>query len=481
MQTRLSDKTEKIISTALFLLVVAFLAWFKFTYHELWKDEWQAWFVAKDKNIPEILSFLNYEGHPALWYLFLVPFTYLKTFFLPEHILTLAHMVTVAFVFYLLFRHANLPLLLKTVFAFSYFISFEYGVVNRGYMLVVLLALFISWILKNKTQTSWMLGVSMFLLCQTEVYGSLMAIAFGVFIYLERSHIAAQTRKHAFWGLLSGLLVFVISVFPRSTGHIAKTRGKELSFLDNILTAFQGNLSNTYLIGSTPDTNAYGWSITGVVLSAICLLLLVYLFRENKSALLAMLLFVVMMTAFSFLFFLGGVRQWGMGFIFLIAMIQLMEIDVSRQRIETLILLIFGLFSCVHGAKAFYTDYTIPFSNAKEAGHFIRDKVPEKVPVVSMNKFETTPVLGYAGRSFYELPSGNPFTYFRWVDRIYVPTQQELMLFSKFKGVGGIIIISPKPIDADRFPSAQLWTSFTKENYKNENYYLYSLKREAIQ
>jgi hypothetical protein len=194
-----------------------------------------------------------------------------------------------------------------------------------------------------------------------------------------------------------------------------------------------------------------------------------------------MLLFVVMMMAFSFLFFLGGVRQWGMGFIFLVAMVHLMGIDTSRQRIETAILLVFGLFSCVHGVKAFHADYSIPFSNAKETGHFIRDKVPEKVPVVSMNKFETTPVLGYAGRPFYELPSGNPFTYFRWVDRIYLPTQQELMLFSKFKGVGGIIIISPKPIDSDRFPSAQLWTSFTKENYKNENYYLYTLKREVIQ
>jgi hypothetical protein len=476
-----SKKTQNILSSAIFLLAVAGMTWFKFTYHELWKDEWQAWFVVQDKSLTGILSFLNYEGHPALWYLFLVPFTYLKAFFLPEDILTAAHMVTVVLVFYLLFRHVNLPLLIKTVFAFSYFISFEYGVVNRGYMLVVLLALFISWILKNKTQTAWMLGVSLFLLCQTEVYGTLMAIAFGFYIYLEGTQVSNQHKKQTRWGLFAGLVVFVISVFPRSIGHIAKTRGKELSFLDNILTAFQGNLSNTYMIGSTPDTNAYGWSITGLILSAVCLLLLIYLLRKNKSVLLTMLLFVVMMAAFSFLFFLGGVRQWGMGFIFLFAMVQLMGIDSSKQRIETVILLIFGLFSCVHGAKAFYADYNIPFTNAKEAGHFIRDKVPEKVPVVSMNKFETTPVLGYAGRSFYELPSGNPFTYFRWVDRIYVPTQQELMLFCKFRGVGGIIIISPKPIDPERFPAAQLWTSFTKENYKNENYYLYTLKREMVQ
>lgn len=254
-----------------------------------------------------------------------------------------------------------------------------------------------------------------------------------------------------------------------------------MSFLDNLLTSFQGNLSNTYMIGSTPDTNAYGWTLTGIIASVLSIVAILYIFRKNKSALFSMLLFIGMMTAFSFLFFLGGVRQWGMGFIFLVAMVHIQGIDTMCQKVESALLCIFCLFSCIHGAKAFYADYTIPFSNAKEAGHFIRDKVPEKVPVVAMNKFETTPVLGYAGRPFYELPTGNPFTYFRWVDRIYLPTQQELMLFSKFKGVGGIIIISPKPLDAERFPSAQLWTSFTEENYKNENYYLYTLKRELSQ
>lgn len=481
MQKTFSEKTDRILSLVIFLVLVAGIAWFKYTYHEFWKDEWQAWFVAKDKSVPEIISFLNYEGHPALWYLFLKPFTLFSGYFLPENIVTTAHLITVVLAFYVLFMRLSLPLLLKTAFALSYFMSFEYGIVNRGYMLVVLLALLLSWILKHRPQPSWMPGAALFLLCQTEVYGALMAMAFGIYIFHERAQYAKEFFKYSAWGLISGLLIFIISVFPRSSGHIAKTRGKDMSFLDNLLTSFQGNLSNTYMIGSTPDTNAYGWTLTGIIASVLSIVAILYIFRKNKSALFSMLLFIGMMTAFSFLFFLGGVRQWGMGFIFLVAMVHIQGIDTMRQKVESALLCIFCLFSCIHGAKAFYADYTIPFSNAKEAGHFIRDKVPEKVPVVAMNKFETTPVLGYAGRPFYELPTGNPFTYFRWVDRIYLPTQQELMLFSKFKGVGGIIIISPKPLDAERFPSAQLWTSFTEENYKNENYYLYTLKRELSQ
>jgi hypothetical protein len=129
----------------------------------------------------------------------------------------------------------------------------------------------------------------------------------------------------------------------------------------------------------------------------------------------------------------------------------------------------------VHGFRAVKEDVLIPFTNAKEAGLFIMEKVPEKVPVVAINKFETAPVGGYAKRKFYELPSGTEFSYFRWVDKIYLPTESELKLFARYKNVGGLLVLSPSPLDQDRFPSAQLWKQFTSINYKDENYFLYSL------
>ena len=99
MQKTFSEKTERILSMVVFLVLVTGVAWFKYTYHEFWKDEWQAWFVAKDKSLPEIISFLNYEGHPALWYLFLKPFTLFSSYFLPENIVTSAHLITVVLAF----------------------------------------------------------------------------------------------------------------------------------------------------------------------------------------------------------------------------------------------------------------------------------------------------------------------------------------------------------------------------------------------
>ena len=101
--------------------------------------------------------------------------------------------------------------------------------------------------------------------------------------------------------------------------------------------------------------------------------------------------------------------------------------------------------------------------------------MPETVPVIAINKFETAAVGAYADRPLYELPSGASFTYFKWLEKVYIPTQSELDLFSRFKGVGGSVLISPKPIDLNRFDKAKLWKTFEEPTYKLERMYLYSV------
>ena len=41
--------------------------------HENWRDEAQAWLLARDLSIPELFEQMSYEGHPCLWHLLLMP------------------------------------------------------------------------------------------------------------------------------------------------------------------------------------------------------------------------------------------------------------------------------------------------------------------------------------------------------------------------------------------------------------------------
>ncbi|MBK9254999.1 MAG: hypothetical protein IPM42_05885 [Saprospiraceae bacterium] len=461
----------------IWLAYVAVLGWIKFAHHELWKDEWQAWFVAKDMGIFRLFSFLYYEGHPALWYLYLklfVPFPG-WTDISPEYIIQGAHLITVAVGLYFLIVRFHLPLILKILFASGYFLFFEYGMISRGYFLVILLAFWITELLCKEHYDRRLIGILLVLLCQTEVYGVFMALAFGLYILMksfqDKTDLISSEMKY----LSLGLFLFILSVFPRTYGHIARTQSEKLSTTDKFLNTIQGNLSNTFCIGSTPDTAAYGWTMSGIIISIAAFVALVFLYRQKKRIWLTGLFFLVMVISFGFLFFTGGVRQWGMGFIFLIILEVLYKRDYKSDLTAVVILLIFNAFCITHSFKAVKAHFEIPFTNAATTGRFIKESVPEKVPVVAINKFEATPVIGYAGRSFYELPDGVPFTYFRWVDRIYLPTENELRLFTKFKKVGGIIVITPKLLDTDRYPTAKLWKSFDDKNYKNENYYLYTL------
>lgn len=453
------------------MISVLLLIYLKFFVHELWKDEWQAWFVAKDKNILEVFSFLNYEGHPALWYLYLKPFAWIYSF-LPlqeEYILSFAHLLPAIAVFYIFWKKFEIPDLVKSLFTFSYFFIFEYGLVNRGYILVILfLFLAVFYLQKDNLK---LLAISLFLLCQTEVFGVFMAAALGAYLLLNNVKKYAVPLQY----LTIGGILFVISVYPRESGHIARTQGKILSFGDRIFTSVQGNITNAFLPGVTDDTAVFGWTIFGMILTILMLVLFVYLFKNYKQIWVPLLLVILMSTGFSLFFFVGGIRQWGMMFVFFVALLSLAPIAFYQKKANIFLLSLIGLVQSIYGLTAVYQDITLPFTNAKETGLFILEKIPEKVPIVAINKFEITPVIGYAKRKFYELPSGEPFSYFKWVEKIYMPTQEELRLFAKFKNVGGLVIISPKRLDPGRFSEATLGKEFTTKNIKNENYFIYTL------
>jgi hypothetical protein len=69
------DNKQPMLRGVLMTLVALAMLLLKFQYHELWKDEWQAWLMARDMGWGELLGSLYYEGHPALWYLYLKVWT----------------------------------------------------------------------------------------------------------------------------------------------------------------------------------------------------------------------------------------------------------------------------------------------------------------------------------------------------------------------------------------------------------------------
>ncbi len=478
------NKERWIGAVACLLIAIAYFV-LKLRYHELWKDEWQPWLLARDKGYFDMLSFLDLEGHPSLW------FTYLKPWALISNGLNLgpdqqvllfemAHgLLFLGALAVLIFRF-RMPLILRIATACSFFFFYEYGIVNRGYMLLILLLFILTTRWDDKNKLGWSIPVLLFLICQTEVYG--VFAAGGLFVCLITDYYQKE-KQLTFWkapelkritqAMVLGVICFVITVFPR-TGQKVIGLNTDAKLIDNIAHSFQGNFSNAFWIGLIPDTNVFGYATFGIIAALLLLGLFVWFFRKDKSLLSAFLVYMLAAVVFGTYVYQGGVRHWGVNLIFFIALV---ELYFRRNKIlsQWQYLLVASFFLCqfYYNFLAIQKEIRHPFSNAYKTAQFLKEKVPDEVPIVAINKFETAPVGAYSGRAIYALPTGEPFTYYQWLDKVYLPPEAELKVFAKYKNKSGLVLISPKPLGKDRYPGAELWKAFDTYNMKKENYYVY--------
>lgn len=128
--------------------------------HEPWMDEAQAWLLAKDAGVVELFAkYLRYEGSPALWHLILMIPAKLG---LPYFTLNVLSAIFSAAGVFLFLRCSPFPLVIKTLFPFSYFVFYQYGVVARSYCLISVLLFLIAINYKEKIERPF---VFILLLC----------------------------------------------------------------------------------------------------------------------------------------------------------------------------------------------------------------------------------------------------------------------------------------------------------------------------
>ena len=76
MLKKVYQKIDRDGFAILFTTAFGLIAFFLIQSHEMWRDELQAWLLARDSiSITELFQNLKYEGHPGLWHLLLYPLT----------------------------------------------------------------------------------------------------------------------------------------------------------------------------------------------------------------------------------------------------------------------------------------------------------------------------------------------------------------------------------------------------------------------
>jgi hypothetical protein len=177
------DTCVWLVWTTLTLTVVA--------YHETWRDELQAWGIARDSRWPwDVVRNTAYEGHPPLWHLML--WTVSQASRSPGTV-QLCGWACASAAVWLVLRHLPFTLPVRVLVVFGYLPLYEMGVIARSYSLLFLLAVAVLALDARRPTWIWVQVLLLGAMSLTLVVAIPLVAALAVAIALR--HRAAPLRR----------------------------------------------------------------------------------------------------------------------------------------------------------------------------------------------------------------------------------------------------------------------------------------------
>lgn len=240
-----NSKVNRLGEITAFIVFIA-LSVVMFIFHEPWYDEIQAWMVASDASIGEMIWHLpHFEGHPPFWTLILALFA--KTGVPMEIGLRIPTLLFSGAAAFLVIFKAPFHKWIRCLIPFSYFLFYQYTVICRPYSLMflgfVLAALFYKE--RNKKPVRYL--VALYLLCLSSAYGIMFAgvlcLIWTVEIVKElkgKEFVSKAIRDKRTWSLLAMLILAValLMIIWPAENAFAQVRVVEFSAIRCLIYTF---------------------------------------------------------------------------------------------------------------------------------------------------------------------------------------------------------------------------------------------------
>ncbi len=200
--------SEQVACIAIAILSVM-LSFLLIPYHEVWRDEAQAWLIARDTPLKNLFQVLKHEGHPALWFLILMPFAkagfpiiclnYISWFFTAIAVFTIAlkspfHIVT------------------KSLLMLSPMFIYWYPVVSRSYSPVSCLLILLAVLYPKRKQKALLYGALLF--CLINLHLMVAGIVGGILLVdVWEIYQEYRSKKKIIWKPYIGTLIGIFGCF----------------------------------------------------------------------------------------------------------------------------------------------------------------------------------------------------------------------------------------------------------------------------
>ena len=189
----LKDNRNNLIIFGIYLICSFIMVIF----HESWRDEAQAWLIARELTIPEIIAQMQYEGHFLLWYLILLPFAKLGFPYITTKIIS---WVIIGISVWLILKKSPFKTFTKILIIFSFPMLYLYPAISRCYCLIPLAIALIAITYKTRNEKMLRYILSIVLLANTHVImwglvGMLFLELFYEQIFKQKNKTSKQNKK----------------------------------------------------------------------------------------------------------------------------------------------------------------------------------------------------------------------------------------------------------------------------------------------
>lgn len=481
------------------IVIFVFYVMISFTgmiFHEPWRDEAQAWLLARDLSFGDLMREMGYDGSPALWHLLLMPIA--KTG-LPYFSMNVIHWLIACLSAFLVIFRSPFEKWFRYMLVFSYFLLYEYSIIARSYALSVLFLFLIAMLYGKRKEKPLIMAILIALLANTNTHSVFAAGALSLIFAYEyiKEGIGSLLKTRvilSFVIIATGFGLFLFQLIPPADSwKPGLLSGRDWPWIfDSIGHAFLPN----YLSNPGMTLHFKHWS--ELLLLFLFFILVVIMVSKDKR----MLFFYLFSAGGLFFIFVfkhsGYLRHYGFIYIYLIFSLWIGNYPELRKNLKdrirdinkntflpifvycNLCLLLFG--SCVSGFYSIYLDIDRLFSGSKEMAKIISVDFPRQKEIITYNIHTITAIIPYLeGTKFWDAGIEKNFTYIHW-DSNYLPSRKldQKEIYGRMRRysakTGNGLVLLPYPADFQQMPGLTLLRQVEDRVKGDEKYYLYEIK-----
>lgn len=411
------------------------------SFHELWRDETQAWLFARDSSsLFDLIKNLRYEGHPPVWHVLL--FFTVRVVDNPVAMQVL-HVSIASATVYLFARFAPFRKLHKVLFAFSYLMLYEYGVLARNYSLGILFGV-VFCVLYTRSKRNYVhIGITLFFMSQTSVMGAMLAVILGMIVgldFLLQKPAPGKEWKPVLTGLaiaVFGVGLFFLQTRVPSDGAYSTLRVEDIR--NTLSTIWQSYVPVPARVISYWNTNSVSNLDAATLLSLAVLFAAGMYFKRNLKFLLVYLFGTSVFLSFFYYKNLGGLRHQGYLFMFFIFCIWMMRVQEKGRvkkdgfkRYQDILLTVLLALQVVGMSVAFYKEVRLTFSRSGTAADYIREAGLDELPIIGAVDYQTSALLGFLHKDAFYAQADRQGSFVVWdTKRLHKLTDEELVAKAK--------------------------------------------------